>query len=454
MHTGIHEGFFYRGIYFLLPQGYADTNAFRQALETAASPLTVTAQLLPEKSPVAHHEGYEHGVCLAPYFIADYLPEPEELVIEDATDVYPAQVELLTQKAYNDRLRALVEAYCPGCRGYGGLSANDSSLSGHFDEMTLNGVCLCRWETRTEPRSFYREMLYMANAWARYNYSADSEAYMRDNLKFDLKLAYTAGELVEDSTGRTLTLAAKKTDFFFTVLTDHLARFVKDHVDESYTLRLKDPLPFDEASILALVTPKKIAATRKEFKKYGVALAVLTCDPDWDGKVRAYLENLESDGLLRLLVTQPGQYTCLLAGPTAVLMDLRAAAPFMQRCHASITVYNAQQTVRYQITYAMPSTCLDIAGEDKVEQKLIKRIRLAEKGKLLSYDQVQSLMAYVQLRLLEADCDHTLRHTSQWLKDFIPPEQHDAIIKELWNMGGFCDCEVLMNGYQEYDLED
>lgn len=34
----------------------------------------------------------------------------------------------------------------------------------------------------------------------------------------------------------------------------------------------------------------------------------------------------------------------------------------------------------------------------------------------------------------------------------IPPEQHAAVRQELASMGGSCDCEVMYNCYEDYDI--
>ena len=35
----------------------------------------------------------------------------------------------------------------------------------------------------------------------------------------------------------------------------------------------------------------------------------------------------------------------------------------------------------------------------------------------------------------------------------VPPAQKDTILQEIWEMGGCCDCEVLLNCYEEYETE-
>ena len=49
--------------------------------------------------------------------------------------------------------------------------------------------------------------------------------------------------------------------------------------------------------------------------------------------------------------------------------------------------------------------------------------------------------------------DDSLKRTEQWIDAHCPPEKKEGIIQELHDMGGFCDCEVLMNCYERYELE-
>lgn len=70
---------------------------------------------------------------------------------------------------------------------------------------------------------------------------------------------------------------------------------------------------------------------------------------------------------------------------------------------------------------------------------------------ILSLAQAASLFEYVESKLDETGCDHSRRYTKQWLSMNIPQEQHEAVLAEIEDMGGYCDCEVLMNCYEEYE---
>lgn len=69
---------------------------------------------------------------------------------------------------------------------------------------------------------------------------------------------------------------------------------------------------------------------------------------------------------------------------------------------------------------------------------------------LLTLEQVASLFDYLETQLEETDCDHSNRHTRKWLEMHIADADRDAVLAEIEDMGGYCDCEVLMNCYEEY----
>ncbi len=55
--------------------------------------------------------------------------------------------------------------------------------------------------------------------------------------------------------------------------------------------------------------------------------------------------------------------------------------------------------------------------------------------------------------LEKVECDHTLKNTENWLKKNIDDEEKcNQIRQEIKDDGGYCDCEVLCNCYEEYDI--
>jgi hypothetical protein len=89
-----------------------------------------------------------------------------------------------------------------------------------------------------------------------------------------------------------------------------------------------------------------------------------------------------------------------------------------------------------------------IAG--KPEKKDVKRLTLLKEYETkwarlsLTPDQLAALGRYLEGRLVESPCDHTLRHTEKWLR-----EQNighiGKVLNAIRNQGGYCDCEVALN---------
>jgi len=86
-------------------------------------------------------------------------------------------------------------------------------------------------------------------------------------------------------------------------------------------------------------------------------------------------------------------------------------------------------------------------------KELMKRWKEDQKSTyLLNKEQAEALLSFVDKYVGEHDCDDTLRFTRQWLLENIPQEQHEAVLEELASMGGHCDCEVMYNCYEDYDV--
>jgi len=67
----------------------------------------------------------------------------------------------------------------------------------------------------------------------------------------------------------------------------------------------------------------------------------------------------------------------------------------------------------------------------------------------LADDQLQSLFAFIEAQLDEADGDHSRRFTQQWLlSEGMAPE---PVLVWLEEHGGYCDCEVVANAQQHWE---
>ena len=91
----------------------------------------------------------------------------------------------------------------------------------------------------------------------------------------------------------------------------------------------------------------------------------------------------------------------------------------------------------------------------KQQKKELLQKWKAEQNKkyILNKASVKRLFSFLRKELSKEPCDHSLRRTEQWIDAHCPPEKKEGIIQELKDMGGFCDCEVLMNCYERYELE-
>ena len=90
--------------------------------------------------------------------------------------------------------------------------------------------------------------------------------------------------------------------------------------------------------------------------------------------------------------------------------------------------------------------------DDRSKMMKMEYLKQQKKQHILTANQAGSLFEYLDIRLQDVGCDDTHRFTQEWLEKNIPAGQHDAILAEIEDMGGFCDCEVLLNCYEDYEL--
>lgn len=92
----------------------------------------------------------------------------------------------------------------------------------------------------------------------------------------------------------------------------------------------------------------------------------------------------------------------------------------------------------------------------KEEKKALIKAYMAKQNKkyVLKKNEAKSLFNYITKQISNVGCDHTLKHTEAWLaKKFEDEDKRQLVLKEIAEDGGFCDCEVVMNCYERYDLE-
>lgn len=87
------------------------------------------------------------------------------------------------------------------------------------------------------------------------------------------------------------------------------------------------------------------------------------------------------------------------------------------------------------------------------KKALLKKWKSTQNRKyVLSKAKTQKLFRYLETQLENTPCDHTLYYTEQWLRDNLHQEKVESAIAEMKEMGGCCDCEVLLNCYEIYDI--
>ena len=75
-----------------------------------------------------------------------------------------------------------------------------------------------------------------------------------------------------------------------------------------------------------------------------------------------------------------------------------------------------------------------------------------KKPHIFSANDAAALFEYLDIRIQEEGCNHTHRFCQAWLEAHVDFMKHNAILNELEDMGGYCDCEVLHSCYEDYEL--
>jgi hypothetical protein len=86
--------------------------------------------------------------------------------------------------------------------------------------------------------------------------------------------------------------------------------------------------------------------------------------------------------------------------------------------------------------------------DDARRRELRDQRRRAEReartaGLPLDREQLTALVDFVDALVVGEGCDHTLRHTRRWVSE--QGLAWDPIADALAELGGYCDCEVVMN---------
>ena len=96
---------------------------------------------------------------------------------------------------------------------------------------------------------------------------------------------------------------------------------------------------------------------------------------------------------------------------------------------------------------------MNLSKEEK--KALLKAYKEKQNKKyLLKKREVKSLFGYIRKNLEKTGCDHTLRYTAAWLtKKYEDESICQQALAEIREDGGYCDCEVILNCYEKYEVE-
>lgn len=351
----VYQGFYYKEQYMLLPEGFADFDAFLADLKEKELPGRYETVVLVEDHHARNYTVIK-GVSMVPYFLSGYHDDLCTIQIDCPEEVYPVQVERMDQAEYNARLRELINDYCPGCTKFKPLSNRVQSLNGHFEELPLDGTCLFREEAKPSRREFHTPLFFFGGAMKRsQGKNPDLDSLMYD-LTSRLYLRYQNAELTDGASGKIITVSCKKKELLSPLLTNTLEVYTTNVTWETCIVRPAVPFICTEEAILDLLSEKKQENYRKECKQYGVSLGCLEFDPNAQEEVQASLSELVKHYWLFPLLEAPGKIWYLVTDHSHVLKELRFRSPLLHAHNATFTEYDQFDNLKYEIGFLMKRT--------------------------------------------------------------------------------------------------
>jgi hypothetical protein len=335
--------------YYLLPEGISSAEELLSGM--SCFPASVTLRELKENNEIPSNN-LDLGICIAPYFYGEYGFEEVEVTIEDPSDVFPVEVELFTQAEYNGKLRETVQEFCPGCVRYKPLSNRVQSLNGHFEEIALNSVCFYRQESKPAPRVFRSNMLALGGLWYHFTPAEREASIAADDVKSMTYLKYDTAEWREGETRELL--VSFKPDFFSQKLTEALSRYCLSTANfEPFVIHPRFAVVTGISSFRNQIAPENENSFRKNCKKYGVALAVLTFDPEYEAKVEKSITALEEAFFASVLFRESGALYLLLLDECGFMKALHFRSPLLQASGAAISVYDQYGEKSCRVSFDM-----------------------------------------------------------------------------------------------------
>lgn len=343
---------YYNELYLLLPDEYPDFESFMEHLKGQEMPVDIKMVVLRENHKIPCWSVVK-GESIAPYFLSGYHDEPSTIRIDDPDNVYPVTVEVMDQAEYNRRLREVVTSFCPGCLRFKPLSNRVQSLNGHFEEISLDGVCFYRQETKPSPRVFREYLMYFGGAFLREKYARLDAASICNDIKRRLYINYPTSEIKEEYCKKKLIVSCKKKEILPPLLTAVLSEYIESWIDPSYSIELFDPVECTEAFLQTILSPENVVIYRKECKKYGVSIGVLEYRPEGESKVHSALEYLTDHNYMHPLFRRPGKEYYLLTDTANTLKALHYRSPVLASLGVRISIYSQYANKQYKIAFSM-----------------------------------------------------------------------------------------------------
>ncbi len=319
----MQQAVYYRELYFLLPEGYADFDAFKAAVAAGPKPFAVKAVVLREDHRIPNR-GVEKGVSMAPFFLSGYHDGQSLLSIGDAEELYPARVELLSQEEYNARLRELVTAFCPGCTRYKPLTDRVQSLNGHFEEIALDGFCPFRVESKPAPRVFRQKLFSFGWFWKEFKFGEKDAEGLGKELKDMLYLRLDQPTLSAEEGEKCWTGRAKEA--FDAQIGELASAYVEKVLDPGYRIKAE----YTGAGKGGFSDSPGSESFRKACRKYGVSLLTLRYAPEEEEKLARSLEKLIEHWVLFPLEREEGCRRFLALDTAEALKALHHRLPLLR----------------------------------------------------------------------------------------------------------------------------
>ncbi len=343
-----HLAFFYRDSYYLVPDQYTSFEDFYRSIDIK-EPIKV--RLLTERNRIPSYN-VEKGICIAPYFYSEYGYADVEIAICDTSDLFPVEVELFSQKEYNEKLREVILNYCPGCLKYKPISNRVQSLNGHFEEISLNSVCFYRQNVKPSPRVFRNNLRGLGGLWHHYDPAERQPNDVLDSIKSMTYLKYDSA--FRDENVPSLLNVSFKPDFFVQALSGVLSHYIENALSfTEFRISFDSRATNNDEEFDRQISDGNREVFQKNCKKYGVALAELTYAPEFDEKITRSLESLIKSYYVSVLWKDGCRLLLLLLDECNFMKELHFRVPLFEAALSHIKVYDQYGEKQFKISFNM-----------------------------------------------------------------------------------------------------